>query len=141
MAVIDKEQIRDLLRRGNLTQAAAATMAGVNIRTVRRWLSGESAIPYSAWLLLFAQVDQAAIIAQAAGENPDTAWAKDIEWVARSPLEKLESRIWTTKGILQMQQRRCQQLEDDLAAERHEIAATTSMLNALLAERGQLEKG
>lgn len=51
------EQLRNFLREHNLTGAAAATIVGVDSRTVRKWTaSGEAAnrraIPWSAWILL-----------------------------------------------------------------------------------------
>lgn len=51
------EQLRDFLRKYNLTGAAAAAIVGVDSRTVRKWTaSGEAAnrraMPWSAWVLL-----------------------------------------------------------------------------------------
>jgi DNA-binding transcriptional regulator YiaG len=38
------EEFKDLLRRLNLSQSAAARLLGVNDRTVRRWASGDTPI-------------------------------------------------------------------------------------------------
>ena len=54
--------LRDLMRRGNLTGAAVARLTGVNGRTVRRWLSGDSAIPFAAYALLNARVERAGFL-------------------------------------------------------------------------------
>jgi len=54
--------LRDLMRRGKLTGAAVARLTGVNARTVRRWLSGSSAIPFAAYALLDARVERAGFL-------------------------------------------------------------------------------
>ena len=46
------DEIRAVLRMGNLTGSAAGRLLGVNGRTVRKWTGGESDMPYSAWRLL-----------------------------------------------------------------------------------------
>ena len=51
------EQLRDFLKRHELTGAAAAGLIGVEPRTIRRWTAYDGAanrqpIPYSAWTLL-----------------------------------------------------------------------------------------
>ena len=40
-------QLRDLLARANMTQAQAASFAGVETRTMERYLAGDRAIPLS----------------------------------------------------------------------------------------------
>jgi transcriptional regulator with XRE-family HTH domain len=46
------EQLRDLLNRAGLTQERAAALAGVEQRTLERWLAGTRAMPLSASGLL-----------------------------------------------------------------------------------------
>lgn len=46
------EQLRDLLARTGLTQQRAAELAGVELRTMERWLAGARAMPRSASGLL-----------------------------------------------------------------------------------------
>ena len=46
------EALRDLLERSGITQARAAELAGVEQRTLERWLSGDRAMPRSASGLL-----------------------------------------------------------------------------------------
>ncbi|MGF6766148.1 DNA-binding transcriptional regulator YiaG [Paraburkholderia sp. GAS33] len=49
-------EIREVIRRAGLTGGQAAALLGISGdsggRTVRRWISGESDIPYSAWAIL-----------------------------------------------------------------------------------------
>ena len=44
-AVMTPDQFRDTLRRLGLPQVRAATLLGVDGRTVRRWVGGERPIP------------------------------------------------------------------------------------------------
>lgn len=46
------EEIREALRRADLTGAVAGRLLGVDGRTIRKWTGGERDIPYSAWRLL-----------------------------------------------------------------------------------------
>ncbi len=46
------QQFRHALRHLGLNQVQAATRLGVNPRTVRRWVAGDSRIPESVTLLL-----------------------------------------------------------------------------------------
>jgi hypothetical protein len=51
------EELREFLRANELTGAAAASLVGVDSRTVRKWTASEDAanrraIPWSAWMLL-----------------------------------------------------------------------------------------
>jgi len=49
------EEVRELLRRAGFTGGQAARKLGLGERgdrTVRRWISEESAIPYACWALL-----------------------------------------------------------------------------------------
>ncbi len=46
------QQFRDTLRRLRLSQVEASRRLGVNERTVRRWVAGDSRIPESVALLL-----------------------------------------------------------------------------------------
>lgn len=62
MTITTPADLRDLMRRGKLTGAAVARLTGVNARTVRRWLSGDSAIPFAAYALLDAHVARAGFL-------------------------------------------------------------------------------
>jgi len=49
------EEVRKVLRLAGFTGGQAAKALGLGAkgdRTVRRWISGDSAIPYAAWALL-----------------------------------------------------------------------------------------
>lgn len=49
------DEIREVLRAAGFTGGQAAKMLGLGSggdRTVRRWIGGDSAIPYAAWALL-----------------------------------------------------------------------------------------
>lgn len=49
------EDIREVLRRAELSGSQAANYLGLGQgggRTIRRWVSGDSKIPYAAWALL-----------------------------------------------------------------------------------------
>lgn len=57
------EEIREVLRRAGFTGSDAAKCLGLGVkgdRTVRRWVSEESVIPFTAWALLcdFAELGQ-----------------------------------------------------------------------------------
>jgi DNA-binding transcriptional regulator YiaG len=45
-------EFRDVTQTLGLTGSAIGELLGVNGRTVRKWIGGESQIPYSAWRLL-----------------------------------------------------------------------------------------
>lgn len=51
-----KEQIRAFLSQFGLSGSAVGNLVGVKSRQVRRWTSGDSEIPYSAWMLLAEKV-------------------------------------------------------------------------------------
>lgn len=46
------DEVRELLRRASLTGSAAAKIAGVSGRSVRKWTGGETKIQYAPWRLL-----------------------------------------------------------------------------------------
>lgn len=50
------DDIRAVLKAGNLTGSAAAHLVGVDSRTIRKWTGGERAIPYAAFALLLSVV-------------------------------------------------------------------------------------
>lgn len=137
--MIAPDEIRDLLKRGHLTGSAAARIAGVNPRTLRRWIGGDSAIPYSAFRLIETHVDQEAMIAEAQADHATWMAEMDADTADRAPIVAIEERIWALKTIQQMQHTRCCQLEDELGIARTELAATNRALNALYAERGKAE--
>jgi len=58
------EDFRALLRRGNLTGSAAAEIAGVSPRTIRRWVGGQAPVPHDAWVKIQAHIDQHAPAAE-----------------------------------------------------------------------------
>lgn len=124
------DEFRALLRRGNLTGSAAAAIAGVNPRTIRRWIGGDSEIPYSAWSLIQAHIEQEEIIAEATADH--AAWI-----AAMDTPQTIAERIATLRAIRDMQYQRACEMEDDLAAARRELAETNRALNTLLAERGK----
>lgn len=133
-------EFRALLRRGNLTGSAAASIAGVNPRTVRRWIGGDSEIPYSAWSLISSHVEQNEMVAEATADHAAWIAEMDADTADKSPIAAMNERIWTLKGIQTMQHQRVCNLEDDLAEARLELAETTQTLNGLLADRGRLER-
>lgn len=48
-------EVAELLDEAKLTGGAAARLLGLSVsgdRTVRRWISGDSAIPFAAWAIL-----------------------------------------------------------------------------------------
>ncbi|WP_233860005.1 helix-turn-helix domain-containing protein [Paraburkholderia sp. HD33-4] len=49
-------EVREVIRRAGLTGSEAAVLVGLSgkgaSRQIRRWISGESHIPYAAWALL-----------------------------------------------------------------------------------------
>lgn len=113
--------IGSLLTRAGLTLEAAATLCGVSSRTIMNWRDGKTRIPAEALHILeFA--------------------AADAELESAAEPMTLAERIATFRGIQQMQSEQAARIEDDLAEARRELAETTSRLNALLAERGRLEK-
>lgn len=47
------EEIRTLMQMAELTGSKAATLTGLkDSRTVRRWIGGDTPIPFSAWAIL-----------------------------------------------------------------------------------------
>lgn len=116
------DEFRALLRRGNLTGSAAAAIAGVNPRTIRRWIGGDSEIPYSAWSLISAHVDQAKMVAE--GEQED--------WDAPQSTDEAFSVL---KAIQQMQYQRVCELEDELADARLILDETTRRMNQAAVKR------
>lgn len=125
--------LRALLQRGKLTGSAAGRIAGVNSRTIRRWIGGESAIPFSAYRVLEAHVDQAEMIAEAIADH--TAWtaAMDADTADRSNFATREQNIWMLTGLQQMQRAALAALESDTAAARAALEETTQRLNELKA--------
>jgi hypothetical protein len=119
------DAFRALLQRGRLTGAAAARLAGVNPRTVRRWIGGESEIPYSAWRIIETHVEKAEIVAEA----DYATWAK---------LAALDERIWRLRGILTIKEQGYARLERDLDEAREALAETKRQLMTLLEQREEL---
>lgn len=116
--------LRALLRRGNLTGKAAAAIAGVNPRTIRRWIGGDSKVPYSAWSLISAHVEQAEMVAGAEAEQEG--------WDApQTPAEQFA----VLKAIRDMQHQRCCNLEDELAEARRVLGDTNRRMNQAAVER------
>ena len=124
------EELRALLRRGRLTGSAAAAIAGVNPRTIRRWIGGESEIPYSAWARIHAHVEQEEMIAEA--EAAGAAWEAAVD--AASPPD-VEASLKLLRGVETQQYTRVCALEDELMEAQAEHRATTRKINKLLAER------
>jgi len=127
------EEFRALLQRGKLTGSAAAKIAGVNPRTIRLWIGGDSEIPYSAWALIDAHVDQEAMIAEAQADH--AAWIEAQD----APLPTLAERIAFMRAMQQTQHHAVCVLENDLESARKALAETTHTLNALFFERGKTE--
>ena len=127
--------LRALLARGGLTQAAAAEIAGVNARTMRRWVAGESPIPHAAWAALTAHADQQTVIAEAM----TAAEAFETEAQSAAP-PTLADTIATLKSIADQQCHAICVAEDALTAARREHEQTLRRLNALYAERGRAGK-
>jgi hypothetical protein len=121
------DEFRALLRRGNLTGAQAAAIAGVNPRTIRRWVGGASDIPYSAWRLIETQVDQEAMIAEAQSDH--------AAWIEAQDASSLNEKIAFYREIQSEQHHLCGFLENALAERQRSLQETTRILNALLAER------
>ncbi|OEE79315.1 transcriptional regulator [Vibrio ordalii FF-167] len=48
----DAEEIRKLLKFAELSGSEVGKLVGVSSRTVRKWVGGQSPIPYAAWALL-----------------------------------------------------------------------------------------
>lgn len=46
------DEVRKLLKFAELSGSEAGKLVGVNSRTVRKWVGGQSSIPYAAWALL-----------------------------------------------------------------------------------------
>jgi hypothetical protein len=66
------EEIREVLRRAELTGSAAAKLVGISeSRTIRRWTGGQSPIPYAAWALLCETAGLGAIW-KSAGESEES---------------------------------------------------------------------
>ncbi len=60
------DQLREFLRRNEITGSSAARIVGVDSRTVRKWTASEDAdnrraIPWSAWILLQLYVGEIAV--------------------------------------------------------------------------------
>ncbi len=118
------DKFRALLRRGNLTGKAAASIAGVNPRTIRRWIGGDSEIPYSALSLIQAHVEQAEMVAGAEAEQEG--------WDApQTPAEQFA----VLKAIRDMQHARVCELEDELAEARRVLGDANRRMNQAAVER------
>ena len=115
-------EFRALLRRGNLSGSAAASIAGVNPRTIRRWIGGDSEIPYSAWSLIKTHVDQAELVAEAEKEDWDAP-------------QSAEESFSVLKAICELQHQRCCELEDELAEARRILGETTRRMNQAAMQR------
>ena len=123
------DEFRALLRRGKLTGSEAGKIAGVNPRTVRRWIGGESEIPYSAWRLIQAHVDQEEMIAEVEADHE----------TQDAPPATLAERIAFHRAMKQEQHRAVCAMEDELFEARKSLSETNRTLNALFAERGKAE--
>ncbi len=60
------DEIRQVLKAGDLTGSRAGTLVGVNGRTIRKWTGGEQKISYSAWRMLLQRVGLAPSAEQSA---------------------------------------------------------------------------
>lgn len=109
-----------ILSRAGLTLAGAAALCGVTPRTIMNWRDGKSRVPADALRIL-------------------ECAAADAEMEAAEPMT-LAERIAALRSIQQMQQAAMRRMKDEIETARRELAATTSILNALYAERGRLEK-
>ncbi|NOH56172.1 helix-turn-helix domain-containing protein [Vibrio coralliilyticus] len=49
------DEIRNLIKVMNYSGADVGRLVGVSSRTVRKWVGGESPIPFSAWAILVEQ--------------------------------------------------------------------------------------
>lgn len=114
-------ELRALLKRGKLTGAAAAKVVGVNPRTLRRWIGGESAIPYSASRLIEDHVEQEAMIAEAQSDYATWIADTDADTAARVPLAALDERIFALKTIQNMQRTCCCRLEGELDVVKNDL--------------------
>lgn len=111
--------VADLITRANLTQEHAARLCGVSLKTISNWVAGRTRPSQQALSIL------------------ETA-AADAELESAEPMT-LAERIAALRGIQQLQQSALRRLEDETETARRDLAATTSNLNALYAERGKLE--
>ncbi len=116
------DEFRSLLRRGKLTGAAAAEIAGVNPRTIRRWIGGNSKIPYSAWTLIETAVQQAEIVAEATADH--AAWI-----AAMDEPQANKERLAVLRAIHDMQHQRAYEMEDELAQARRVLAETNRRMS------------
>jgi hypothetical protein len=74
-----KDEFRTVTQTLGLTGAMVGKLLGVTSRTVRKWIGGESEIPYSAWRLLL-------IHAGLALEDPNESELEEIRGGAREDL-------------------------------------------------------
>ncbi len=52
-------EIRTAMQLSGMTASQGGKVLGVNSRTIRKWIGGESPIPYSAWRLLLLELGEA----------------------------------------------------------------------------------
>lgn len=82
--VPNAEELREFLKKYNLTGAEAARLVGVDSRTIRKWTASEEAanrrsMPWSAWALLRVRVG--AVTVQQLDDETQTYNPRDIcEW-------------------------------------------------------------
>lgn len=127
------DEFRALLKRGKLSGSAAARIAGANPRTIRRWIGGDSEIPYSAWSLIQAHVEQEEMVAEATAEHIAWQRAMDAEPLPDSA-EATETSLVLLQNVAREQYSRVCRLEDELQEARSEHRATQRRLNRMLAE-------
>lgn len=74
-----KDEFRSVTQTLRLSGAEVGRLLGVHGRTVRKWIGGETEIPYSAWRLLL-------IHARLAAEDPEEPELEQIRTAARADL-------------------------------------------------------
>lgn len=52
------DEIKRVLTYNRLSGSGAASLLGVNSRTIRKWTGGEQRMPYSAWKLLLLNISE-----------------------------------------------------------------------------------
>lgn len=122
------DELRALLRRGHLTGSAAGAICGVNPRTIRRWIGGDSEIPYSAWSLIQTHVDRVEMITDATADH--AAWISEMD----QP-QPWEEQFAVLRAIRDMQHQRVCELEDELAEARRILGDTNRQMNQAAAQK------
>lgn len=123
------DELRALLRRGNLTGSAAAKIAGVHPRTIRRWIGGDSEIPFSAWSLIQTHVEKEEMIAEATADH--AAWTEAMD----APPPSAAERFAVLRATRDIQYQRVCELEDELAEARRILGETNRQMNQAAAQR------